>query len=268
MAPRSGRVITAALGAALCLWIWSLAGVLFVIRWTSLERPTLVQPRPFVRGEMRVGVDASYPPFAVATSDDLWGLDIDLARALGDHLRTPVRFVNLGFDGLYDALLTEQVDVLISALVVNPAQMDRVAYTRSYFDAGLVLVAPAESDVDTMNNLPGRTLALELGSEAQREANRWLRRVLPFDIAPYETPAAALDAVRLGSSDAALVDQISARLYVREHPDWRVRQSVVTHTLFAIAVRADQPRVLAALNRALDQLEADGTLMAIIDRYL
>jgi ABC-type amino acid transport substrate-binding protein len=268
VASRSGRVITAALGAALCLWVWALAGVLFAIRWTSIERPALVQPRPFPRGEMRVGVDASYPPFAVATADDLWGLDIDLARALGDHFQTPVRFVNLGFDGLYDALLTEQVDVLISALIVNPAQMDHVAYTRSYFDAGLVLVAPAESDIDSMTDLPGRTLALELGSEAQGEANRWLRRVLPFTIHAYETPAAALDAVRLGHSSAALADQISARLYMREQPDWRIHQSSVTSTLFAIAVRADQPRLAAALNRALDQLEADGTLGAIIDRYL
>ena len=64
---------------------------------------------------MRIGVDASYPPFAVATADDLFGLDIDLGSALGERLGIPVRFVNMGFDGLYDSLRADQVDVVISA---------------------------------------------------------------------------------------------------------------------------------------------------------
>ncbi len=172
----------------------------------------------FPMAEIRVGVDASYPPFAVATADDLFGLEIDLARAIGARIGLPVRFVNLGFDGLFDALTTDQVDVLISALPIDMARIGAVHYTQPYFNAGLVLVSAG--DYTSMRDLPGHRLAYEYGSTAESEVRLWLRRVQPFDLLPLETPAAALDAVRSGAADAALVDAITARLYLRDHAAW------------------------------------------------
>ncbi|MCA9936902.1 MAG: amino acid ABC transporter substrate-binding protein, partial [Anaerolineales bacterium] len=123
------------------------------------------------RTPLRVGVDPTYPPFAVADSSDVWGLDIDLARAISEELGVPVQFTYFGFDGLYDALLTEQVDVLISALVVDVGRTGDFAYSDPYFNAGEVLVVRADgSEVGGWRDLNGRTLAVELGSQGHMEA--------------------------------------------------------------------------------------------------
>jgi polar amino acid transport system substrate-binding protein len=217
---------------------------------------------------MRVGVDASYPPFAVATATDIFGIDIDLAQAIGEELEIPVRFVNLGYDGLYDALRTDQVDVLISALLVDPARRGAVIYSPPYYNAGLVLISDANSAVGNMRDLPGHRLGVEFGSQAQTEAGRWLRRVLSFDILPYELPQYALDAARLGAADAALADSITASFYLQEHQDWNARQTQVTNVPFAIATRSDRPDRAAAINDALERLSNDGSLAEIIARYL
>jgi ABC-type amino acid transport substrate-binding protein len=119
-----------------------------------------------------------------------------------------------------------------------------------------------------MEDLPDHRLALEFGSQAQTEAERWLRRVLAFEISPYELPEYALDAARLGDADAALVDSITARLYLREHEHWDALVTQVTNVPFAIATRADRPDRAAALNAALQQLVEDGTLHTIIAHYL
>ncbi|MBN2470002.1 MAG: transporter substrate-binding domain-containing protein, partial [Anaerolineae bacterium] len=106
--------------------------------WRSIvpsSRPMLPE------GILRVGVDASYPPFAVDPGDGaLTGLDIDLARAVAEVMGVELRFINMGYDGLYDSLRANQADVLFSALRTDPLRTRDVRYSRSYFDAGQVLV--------------------------------------------------------------------------------------------------------------------------------
>jgi ABC-type amino acid transport substrate-binding protein len=268
MATRPRRVIALTLVVVLTVWVWGLVAALYLVRWNSLERPGLPAKDAFPYGEFRVGVDASNPPFAVATSDDLYGLDIDLARALGERLDIPVRFVNLGYDGLYDALKVDQVDALISALLIDPAKREEVNYSLPYYNAGLVLVSDADSPFVDMSAMPGHSVAYEFGSNPDAEARRWLRRVLPFETRPYELNDYALDAVRLGEADAALVDGISARLYLREHPTWAAQYHHVTDVWYAVGVRKDRGLAWEAINHALAGLVEDGTVAAIIDKWL
>jgi len=267
MASRPWRITWMTASIALALWVWALAGVTFALRWTSVERPGPPLRELFPYGEMRVGVDASYPPFAVATANDLFGLDIDLGRALAERLRVPIRFVNMGFDGLYDSLKADQVDLVISALLIDLSRMGEVRYTQPYYNAGLMLVSDANNPVNSMRDLPGRSLAYEFGSEADIVARGWLRRIAPFDTRPYELPTYALEASRLGEADAALVDATSVHLYLREHPDWAVASQYVTDSLYAIAVRLDRGRTWNAVNQALQSLADDGTLETIIQRW-
>lgn len=231
------------------------------------------QPSPvaeiFPDGHMRIGVDPSLPPFAFLAEGELQGIDIDLARALGERLGLTVQFVVLGYDGLYEALVPERfaVDVLISAVVIDPARMGDVLYTRHYFDNGLVLVTSSSSPITQMYDLSRHRLAFEFGSTADAESRAWERRIPPFASQPYELPDYALDAVRLGIADAALVEAASARIYRQVHPDWQAEMHYVTHTWYAAAVHISKPEVLEHLNATLQGLVDDGTLEQILDHW-
>ena len=84
----------------------------------------------------------------------------------------------MSFDGLYDALKTDQVDMLISTLTIDPLRAADVLYTRHYFHAGLVLVS--KQALSAMTDLSGHSLAFEFGSDADAQARRWLRRIPVF----------------------------------------------------------------------------------------
>lgn len=262
------RVVGVTLGLLLTIWVWALAVVLFSIRWNAIERPGPPLRQLFPYGELRIGVDASNPPFAVATADDLFGLEIDLGRALAERIGIPVRFVNMGYDGLYDSIRADQVDIVISTLTIDPLRTNDVLYTRDYFNAGLVLVSNPAKPVISMDELAGHALAFEFGSDADGYSRRWLRRILPFERQPYELPAYALDAVRLGQASAALVDAISARLYLREHTDWAVNLINVTYNPYVIAARIDRWDMWAKVNITLQQLADDGTLEVIVSKWM
>ena len=221
----------------------------------------------FPYGEIRIGVDASNPPFAVATADDLFGLEIDLGHALSQQIGIPVRFVHMTYDGLYDSLQVDQVDILIATLTIEPLRMTDVLYTRHYFNAGLVLVSPLSQPLESVSDLSDHALAYEFGSDADALARRWLRRIAPFQTQPYELPTHALDAVRLGHADVALVDSISARLHLREH-NWEGNLSYITNHWYPVAVRSDQVARWEIIDKALQELDDNGTLDEIIDRWL
>lgn len=222
------------------------------------------------RGAFYIGLDPSYPPFeALAPDGELYGLDVDLGRELAGRLGVESHFVLIGYDGLYDALLVGQVDVLISAMVVDPGRMDDVAYSTVYFDSGLVLVVPADAaeDVTDMRDLAGGVVAVEYAAEGDVEARRWARQLTDLSVLPSETADEALAAVSSGAADAALVDGISGRLYVREHVGVTLSTSLVTSTPYAVVVRADDRPLLRAIDAALESMEADSALDTIIDDY-
>ena len=222
----------------------------------------------FPKGEIVIGVDATYPPFAVDNGGALRGLDIDLGIAIADYIELPVRFLNIGFYGLYDALLVGDVDLLISALQVEPARMEDVRYTQPYFDNGLVLVTASNWRAIDISNLAGARIAFEYASSSDSQARAWEREGHSIEKLVYELPSHALDALSLNQADGALVDATTFHAYLKAGVDWQAIHRYITHEPFAIAVRIDRVDAWELIERALSALKDMGELDRIIDKWL
>lgn len=224
--------------------------------------------RAFPAGEIVVGVDASFPPFALDDGKTVTGLDIDLAKAIGSELNLPVRFQNIGFYALHDALISGTVDLLISALRVDPARTQELRYTASYFDNGLVIARAADATQTDIESLTKARIAYEYASSADAEIRVWEERGQSVERLPYELPDYALDALRLGLADAAIVDATTLRLYLRARSDWGARYEYITHEPYAIAIRIDRVDAAKLVDGALAALKEKGKLAKISDKWL
>ncbi len=235
---------------------------------TACGKPDNSWERVREAGVLKVGLDPTYPPFEVADENGARGLDVDLAQALAADLGVEAEFVYFGFDGLYDALATEQVDVLLSALVIAPERSRDFAFSTPYFNAGQVLIVPAGNEkIGEMADLSGRTLAVELGALGHVEATTWAKRLPDLTIRPYTTSDEALAAVLANEADATLVDAISGRLYLKEQPQLKIVQEVTVEP-FALVVRIEDEQLLTQLNTSLENLRQSGELEAIIGKWL
>lgn len=220
-------------------------------------------------GVLRVGLDPTYPPFAAATESDLFGFDVDLARALADDLGLQVQFAYFGYDGLYDALDTGQADVLISALMIDETRTRDFAYSEPYFNAGQMLIVPDGSPITEMADLRHSTLAVELGSEGHVVGLEWARKVAGLEVMPFNTPDEVVAAAAYATTSAALLDHINARLLLTaQDVPLHLSPTPVTVEPYALVVRVEDDILLEQLNQSLERLIKNGTVEAIGKRWL
>ncbi|GAB4447560.1 MAG: transporter substrate-binding domain-containing protein [Anaerolineae bacterium] len=218
------------------------------------------------RGTLRVGLDASFPPFEVVAADgQIVGLDVDLARAIAADLGVEAELVNIGFDGLYDALLARRVDLVISGLPYDPRWTADVAYSRNYFNAGQVLLAAPGNGIEQAGDLAGRLVAIEWGSQADMEARRLAETTPGLGLLRQPTAAEALAAAAAGHADAAIVDGVSAA--GAEAGSLRP-VTFLTDEWYAAAVHIQSRELLAAANQTLTRLEESGEMARIQGRWL
>jgi ABC-type amino acid transport substrate-binding protein len=221
-------------------------------------------------GVVRVATDASYPPFEWVDDLGLYhGYDVALAQALGQRWGVEVRFVNIPFDGLYDALQAGKADMILSALPYDELRTRDVRYSQAYFTGGQVIVAPTgNAAMASESGLRGAVVAVELGAEGHAVLSRLNRdRGLGVEILPLLDVNEALAAVESGQADTLVCDRVDALSLVTD------RALVITGEPLSVdpyvsAVRMDSPRLQEEIDAALATLSADGTLNALLELWL
>ncbi len=249
------------LGGGLVWWAFGRSAGKHDKTWQAIQQSKL----------LKVGLDASYPPFEDIDEDtkEIFGYDVDLARLIGQRLGVEIEIVNIGFDGLYDALLAGKVDVLISGLPYDPRLTEDVAYTFSYFQAGqMLVVAEDETDIESVDDLAGRTLGVELGSGGDMEARQLAKRLEGLTLKTYPSPLDTLWGLKNGEVDAVLADSITTYHFIKYEGAVKIVGKPVTDEPYVIAVRHRAKKLRDALNTILLEMHDDGTLNRLRDKWL
>lgn len=219
-------------------------------------------------GTIRVGLDPTYPPFESLEDGELQGIDVDLINALAKDLNLRVSFSYFGYDGLYDALYTDQVDLLMSAMVALPEKTRDFSYGLPYFDAGQILVSRVGEEFNNPGDLEDTTIAVELGSEGHTLANQWKRNTTNLLVTSYKSVEEALEALEHLDADVAIVDNVSGRLFTANSPDLETGDQVITTEPYALVVRDEDNDLLNHLNDSFEEIIMNGTLDRILGRWL
>lgn len=220
------------------------------------------------RGSLRVGIDPTFPPFTTVKNGEISGYDTDIARQIAADIGVKVEFVPLALDTMYDALQAGKVDVLISALPFVYERQKEVRYSQPYYQAGQVLVVKAgSSSIKGLNDLAGRSVAVELGSGADTEARRLARTSLPTVLlhSVYRSPDEAMDAVANLKEDACITDNLSAETYIAAHPgSLAIVLPPLTDEPYVVAMPVKAEALANSVNATIDRLRSSGDLARLL----
>jgi polar amino acid transport system substrate-binding protein len=238
---------------------------LALLTWAGQQRP----PDPYLqaiqaRGVLRVGLDPTVPPFDTLANGRPSGYDVALAQSLASDLGLRPEYHTLALDTLYDALASDQVDVLISALPFVYERQKEVRYSVPYYQSGQVIVVrPGNTAIRTASDLANATVAVELGSNSDTEARRLQRNTFPtlrLD-STYHSAEDALAALIAGRAEAAITGNLSAQTYASQHPHTLIiLQPPLTDEPYVVAMPAGADALATLINSTIERLRSTGDL--------
>ncbi len=209
-------------------------------------------------GTLTVVTSADYPPFEYMDGDDIKGFDADLIREVAKRLGLEADISHMAFDSLLTQVSGGAADVTISAITVTDDRLKDVDFTDSYYDSNLAIVTLADSDIASSDDLKGKALGAQSGTSGED----WVKENVGDDnYTPFQEMTEALASLRSGKVEALVFDLPSAENYVStSFTDCKVVEAIPTGEQYAIAVNKDNPALTAAINQALADMEADGTM--------
>ena len=253
----------------LALLCWALAGRTVYNAWFRQGTdPTWQRIRQ--SGVVGVCMEAAYPPFEVQDQAGCFsGYDVDLMQELARRWGVGVEFINVHFDGLYDALLSGKCDLLVSALPYDETLTQDVVYSPSYFNAGLLLaVREGERRIRGVNSLGDKKVGVELGSAGHLEARRIREQArIPLQMVPLPSAREALQALHAGELDAVIADSVSVYRFARDPGGIRYLKKFLTDEQYVIAMRPDSGYLWKRIADELARMKKDGFLQLLQDRW-
>jgi len=165
---------------------------------------------------LRVGMSGGYFPFTFVKQDVLQGFEVDVMNAVGEETGLDIAFETMSFAGLVGALDAGRIDTIANQITITPEREAKFAFTQPYvYDGAQVVVKQGNEAVSGVEDLRGRTVAVNLGSNFEQ-----LLSELPYadeiEIKTYESNIAQETA--LGRVDAFVMDRVSSAQLIRESP--------------------------------------------------
>ncbi|WP_394198526.1 amino acid ABC transporter substrate-binding protein [Litoreibacter albidus] len=166
---------------------------------------------------LNVGMSGGYFPFTFVKLDVLQGFEVDFINAIAAETGDDVNFVTMSFSGLIGALESGRIDTIANQITITPEREAKFAFSQPYvFDGAQVVVKAGNEDtITSVDDLSGKTVAVNLGSNFEELLNE-LPNSADIDIRTYESNIAQDTA--LGRVDAFVMDRVSSAQLIAESP--------------------------------------------------
>lgn len=227
-------------------------------------------------GKLIVAAEFTYPPFEYMADDGTTelGLDIDLAKAIGEKLGLEVEFVSTQFDGILDGLELDKYDAVISAVTITAARKEEADFTQPYIEnyQCLVTLASNEEAISDIDELSNHSVGFQTGTTAnifvEDKVNTGDLENVNTNM--YDKAMDAFSDLELGRIEYVICDSSVADIYVKNKPD--VFKTVWTQTdspeQFGIAVKKGNTQLLEAIDNVLSELMENGEFDAMREEWL
>lgn len=217
---------------------------------------------------LRVGMDASYPPFGSQDQEtkDYEGFDVDIIRAIGAEEGFDVEISNRSFDGLIPALQAKEIDVAINDITITDDRKQSVDFSKPYYIAGLGVVVRSDNDtIHTAEDLQGKTLGVSIGSTGEEAA----RKIPGANVRVFNAINEAFLEVQNGGVDAVVNDIPTNEYYVSHAGNKNVRTAEVALTKedLGIAVLKGNTELLTKIDDGLAKIKANGKFSEIYEKW-
>lgn len=236
-----------------------------VANWTTQGQDYVMADIPVSdgrNGTLRVAIAADREPMCFVLNGDYKGLDCELIERVAAELGMTVEYQNMAFGSLVAALASGKADVIISNMTATDERRESVDFTQAYFANPQVLVSRKGKSDSAADFATAKYGIISV------TVQNWLEETYPkASVSMYPASADAFLALETGKVDFCVASRASAQYMGMIDPGFVIVQDNVLDEACAIAVMKSNQELREALDEALSELAADGTLNEIISRW-
>lgn len=218
-------------------------------------------------GTIVVGTEGTYRPFSFHAdgAGDLTGYDVEITEAVADKLGVDVKFEETQWDAIFAGLDANRFAMIANQVSINPDREKAYDFSEPYtVSPGVIVVPEGETSISSFADLAGKTTAQSLTSN-------WytLAQENGAKVEAVEGWAQAVSLLEQGRVDATVNDKLTYLDYMQQVPDAPLQIAAETDdpALSAFAFAKGNTELRDAVNEALAELRADGTLAEISEKY-
>lgn len=209
-------------------------------------------------GTLRVAINPGFVPFEQVENGELVGFDVDLANAVAAKLGKRARFDQMPFTSLLAAVKSGRADVAMSGILGTPERQKEVAFSKPYMHDSFVLtISESNTSVTQLADLERARIAVQVGTIPEEFVREKLASATFVTV--QDTPA-AFQLVAQGRADAVVTDAPVAGYYVQKVGGLKMLPTPLNTAQPIVAALAKDSPLTPQIDKALDELTADGTL--------
>ncbi len=217
-------------------------------------------------GKLTMATNATFPPYEMTTdSGDIEGIDVDTAKAIAEKLGLELQIDDMDFDAALLSVQQGKADIAMAGITVTDERKAVMAFSDSYATGIQSIIVPEGSDIASPDDLAGKKIG------TQRGTTGYIYCTDDFgedSVVAYDNGLTAVQALNNGQVDAVVIDNAPAKEYVAANPGLKVLETSYAEEDYAIGMSKDNTALVEAVNAALEELKADGTLQSIVDKYI
>ena len=216
-------------------------------------------------GKLTMATNAAFPPYEMTTdAGEFEGIDIETAQAIADKLGLELQIDDMDFDAALLSVQQGKADIVMAGVTVTDERKAVMDFSDSYATGIQSIIVPEGSDIASPDDLAGKKIGTQRGTTGYIYCSDDFG---DENVVAYDDGLTAVQALNNGQVDAVVIDNAPAQEFVAANPGLKILDTSYAEEDYAIGM-AKGSSLEDAVNAALKELKADGTLQSIVDKYI
>ena len=216
-------------------------------------------------GTLTMATNAQFPPYEYYDGQEIIGIDADIAKAIADKMGLELKIEDMEFDSIITAVSTGKADLGLAGMTVDPDRQKNVDFSDPYATGVQVIIVKEDSTIAKPDDLKGKKIGVQLSTTGDIYATDDFGK---DSVVQYNKGSDAVMALTQGQVDAVIIDNEPAKSFVEANKGLKILDTKYATENYAACIAKDNTGLTKAVNKALAELKADGTLQKIVDKYI
>ena len=223
-------------------------------------------------GKLTMATNAAFPPYEYVEGGEIVGIDAEIAGAIAEKLGLELQIDDMEFDSIIEAVKGGKADIGLAGMTVTDERKEAVDFTASYATGVQVVIVTEDSAITSVDDLFAEGANTTIGVQRNTTGDLYTTWDIEDEglgkVDRYSKGADAVQALKTGKVDCVIIDNEPAKAFVDAVEGLKILDTEYALEDYAAAMSKDNTALYEAVNAALDELIADGTIKAIVETYI